>query len=80
MLSSRGLGGRLVRADESDAGISVLSVSRDVTVWCHSGEASWRGADGTYQRQSLADLVDVAEQIVWAHEELRSSAAAGLNV
>jgi len=80
MLGSRGLGGRLVRADESDAGISVLSVSRDVTVWCHSGQASWRAADGTYQRKSLADLVDVAEQIVWAHEELRSAAIAGLGV
>jgi hypothetical protein len=56
--------------------MSVLSISRDLTVWCHSGTASWRAADGTYPRLPLADLVDVAEQIVWAHEELRAAAAA----
>ncbi len=77
MLSGRGLGGRLVRADEPGATVSVLSVSRDLTVWCHSGTASWRSADGSYQRQALNDLVDVAEQIVWTHEELRAAAAAG---
>jgi len=76
MLGSRGLG-RLVRADESAAGISVLSVSRDLTIWCHSGTASWRAADGTYQRLPLADLVDVVEHIVWAHEELRAAATVG---
>jgi hypothetical protein len=80
MLGSRGLGSRLVRADEPDAGMSVLSVSRDLTVWCHSGQASWRAPDGTYHRESLADLVEVAEQIVWAHEELRSATTEGLVV
>jgi hypothetical protein len=74
MLADRGLGGRLVRADEPNASMSVLSVSRDLTVWCHSGTASWRAADGTYQRLSLSDLVDVTEQIVLAHEELREAA------
>jgi hypothetical protein len=76
MLAGRGLGGRLVRADEPGASMSVLSVSRDLTVWCHSGTASFRGADGSYQRLPLADLVDAAEQIVWAHEELRAAASA----
>ena len=33
MLSERGLGGRLVRADEPGPAVSVLSVSRDLTVW-----------------------------------------------
>jgi hypothetical protein len=75
MLDARGLGGRIVRADEPDASMSVLSVSRDVTVWCHSGTASWRAADGTYQRLPLTDLIDVAEQVVWAHEEVRAAAA-----
>ena len=79
MLASRGLGGRMVRADESAAGISVLSVSRDLTVWCHSGTASFRAADGKYQRLALADLVDVAEQIVWAHEELRAADTADVS-
>jgi hypothetical protein len=78
MLVGRGLGGRLVRADEPDASMSVLSVSRDLTVWCHSGTASWRAVDGTYQRLALADLVDVAEQVVWAHEELRAAATADM--
>ena len=77
MLGGRGLGGRLVRADEPGAAVSVLSVSRDLTVWCHSGIASWRSADGSYQRQALTDLVDVAEQIVWTHEELRAATTAG---
>jgi len=77
MLGDRGLGARLVRADQPDAAISVLSVSRDLTVWCHSGTASWRAGDGTYQRQPLNDLIDVAEQVVWAHEELRAAATAG---
>jgi len=54
----------------------VLSVSRDLTVWCHAGTASFRAADGKYQRLNLADLVDVSEQIVWAHEELRAAATA----
>jgi hypothetical protein len=75
MLAERGLGGRLVRADEPAAAMSVLSVSRDVTVWCHAGTASFRTADGKYQRLSLADLVDVSEHVVWAHEELRAAAA-----
>lgn len=77
MLGSRGLGGRLVRADEPGAAVSVLSVSRDLTVWCHSGIASWRSSDGSYHRQAMTDLVDVAEQIVWTHEELRAAETAG---
>jgi hypothetical protein len=77
MLGNRGLGGRLVRADEPGAAVSVLSVSRDLTVWCHSGIASWRSSDGSYQRQAMTDLVDVAEQIVWTHEELRAAETAG---
>jgi hypothetical protein len=76
MLNGRGLGGRLVRADEPNMGMSVLSISRDLTVWCHAGTASFRTADGTYQRLPLSDLVDVAEHIVWAHEELRAATAA----
>jgi hypothetical protein len=77
MLGNRGLGGRLVRADEPGAAVSVLSVSRDLTVWCHSGIASWRSSDGSYHRQAMTDLVDVAEQIVWTHEELRAAEPAG---
>jgi hypothetical protein len=76
MLAQRGLGGRLVRADEPAVAMSVLSVSCDLTVWCHGGTASWRRPDGGYDRFPLADLVDVAERVVCAHEELGTPATA----
>lgn len=66
MLASRGLGG-IVRANAG--GISVLSISRHLTVWRHGSTVSWREPTGSYQRMDLADIVDVAEQIVCAHEE-----------
>jgi anti-sigma regulatory factor (Ser/Thr protein kinase) len=75
MLSERGLGGRLVRADEHAAQMSVLSVSRDLTVWCQPRTVSWRTPDGSYQRLPSCDLVEIAEQIVWTHEELTAREA-----
>jgi hypothetical protein len=66
MLADRGLTS-IVRADLD--GISVLSISRHLTVWRHGAEASWRLPSGRYERMDLADLMDVAEQIVCAHEE-----------
>jgi hypothetical protein len=76
MLTERGLGGRLVRADEPAVSMSVLSVSRDLTVWCHGGTASWRRPDGGYDRYPLTSLVEIAERVVCAHEELHAPAAA----
>lgn len=76
MLGTRGLGARMVRADEPDSPISVLSVSRDLTVWCHSGTATWRAADGSSRQVALSDLVEAAEDIVWDYEELHAPAAA----
>ena len=76
MLAERGLGGRLVRADEPAVAMSVISVSCDLTVWCHGGTASWRRQDSGYERYPLADLVDIAERVVCAHEELHTPAAA----
>jgi hypothetical protein len=67
MLSDRGLSGTIVRADMD--GISVLSISRYLTVWRHGSTVRWRAAAGHYQQMDLADLVDVAEQIVSSHEE-----------
>ena len=67
MLADRGLAGSIVRADMD--GTSVLSISRHLSVWRHGDEVSWRGAAGAYLRQELADLVELAEQIVCAHEE-----------
>jgi hypothetical protein len=66
MLAARGLSS-IVRADLD--GISVLSVSRHLTVWRHGDEVSWRSPSGRYERMDLTDLVDAAEQIVSAHEE-----------
>ena len=69
MLADRGLGGRIVRADEPAADISVLSISRHLTVWRHGKTISWRTPGGEYQQMEIIDLVDVAEQIIRAHEE-----------
>lgn len=74
MLTDRGIGGRIVRADEPAVGLAVLSVSQGLTVWCHGGTVSWRSPDGVYVRRPLFDLVDVAEQIICAHEELEATA------
>ncbi len=68
MLAERGLSGSIVRAD-LDA-ISVLSISQHLTVWRHGGTVSWRKPSGQYHKMDLADLVEVAEQIVCAHEEI----------
>jgi hypothetical protein len=69
MLADRGLGGRIVRADEPAADISVLSISRHLTVWRRGTTISWRAPGGEYQQMEIVDLVDVAEQIIRAHEE-----------
>jgi hypothetical protein len=68
MLSSRGLAGSIVRADAG--GLSVLSINAHLTVWRNGDIVSWRSPAGQYHQMNLADLVDVAEQIVSAHEEL----------
>jgi hypothetical protein len=75
MLAARGLSGSIVRADMS--GISVLSISRHLTVWRHGASVSWRTPAGK-QQMDMADLVDVAEQIVCAHEEAALGAAAAV--
>jgi hypothetical protein len=68
MLGDRGLSGSIVRADRD--GMSVLSISQHLTVWRHGSTASWRTPSGRYQQMDLADLVEVTEQIVGAHEEI----------
>jgi hypothetical protein len=76
MLGDRGLSGSIVRAD-LDA-ISVLSISQHLTVWRHGSTVSWRTPSGQYHKMDLADLVEVAEQIVCAHEEISLDAAVGV--
>lgn len=73
MLMARGMA-CMMRADAGS--ISVLSISRHLTVWRNGPVVSWRAPAGQYRQLDLADLVDVTEQIVWAHEE--SALAEGL--
>jgi len=68
MLADRGLSSSIVRADMD--GISVLSISQYLTVWRHGSTVSWRNPAGRYTQMDLGDLVEVAEQIVCAHEEI----------
>ena len=77
MLVDRGLGGSLLCADETAAGISVLSVRRGLTVWCRADQVSWRTRAGTYEQRVLTDLQDAVEQIVCLCEELDSGRAGG---
>jgi hypothetical protein len=75
MLSARGLGGRLLRADQPAADISVLWVPRGLTVCCREGAVSLRTPSGDSQHWTYADLVDVTERAVWIHEEIEYSVA-----
>jgi hypothetical protein len=76
MLSERGIG-HIVRADAPASGMSVLSIRRGLTVWCRSRVVSWTGRNGHREWRAFSDLVDAAEQIVCAHEELATADAAG---
>ena len=70
MLDERGLGGRLVRADQTASDLSVLSVCPGLTVKCRSGVVSLTSPAGDRERWSYADLVEAVEQTVRRHEEL----------
>ena len=70
MLAARGLGGRLLRADQPAADISVLCVPRGLTVCCRDGAVSLRTPAGDSQHWTYADLVEVTERAVWIHEEI----------
>jgi hypothetical protein len=75
MLSGRGIG-HIVRADAPASGMAVLSIRRDLTVWCRSRVVSWTTRSGHREWRAFSDLVDAAEQIVCANEELISAEAA----
>jgi Histidine kinase-like ATPase domain len=74
MLAARGLGGRMVRADKPAEDMSVLWVSRGLTVWCGGGAVSLRTPAGDSQYWTYADLVDVTERAVSMHEEMEHRA------
>jgi len=73
MLSARGLGSGLLRADQPAADVSVLSVPRGLTVCCRDGSVSLRTPAGDSQHWTYADLVDVTERAVWMHEEMEQA-------
>lgn len=67
-LAARGFGDTMVRADDPVKDMAVLSVCGDLTVWCRAG-CAWLRAPGHDGRAwGYGDLVEVAEQVVTAHE------------
>lgn len=74
-LTARGFGGRLVRADDPAGDIAVVSVSDGLAIWCRGGMARLRIPWRDDQRWPYLDLVEVTEQAVRAHEELRGTLA-----
>lgn len=70
LLADRGIARRLVRCEEPVVDMAVLSIRCDLTAWCRNGTISWTAPGGGYERRATADLVEVSEQIVRAHEEL----------
>lgn len=77
MLTDRGLGGSLLRADEPGAGMSVVSVRCGLTVWCRGTMVSWRTRTGGYEQRSRMDLEEAAERIVCICEEIDHGVGAG---
>jgi hypothetical protein len=69
-LADRGLGAGLVPVTEMGGDLAVLSVSRQLTVWCRGDIVWWQEPDGGYDRLTVSDLVEATERIVCAHEEL----------
>jgi hypothetical protein len=69
-LTARGFGETMVRADDPAKDTAVLSVCGELTLWCRAGLAWLRapGLDG--QAWGYGDLIEVAEQVVAAHEML----------
>jgi len=76
-LAARGLGTGLVPVTESSGELAVLSVSHQLTVWCHGDILWWQEPDGNYDRLMVSDLVEAEERIVCAHEDLTAAREAG---
>ena len=67
-LDSRGLGGKMVRADDVAGDMAVLSIASGLTIWCRSAAVWLRVRGLAVQRWSYGDLVEAAEHAVQAHE------------
>ena len=75
MLSARGLGPRLVSAGPATADLSVLLVTRGLTVFCRGGSVLIETAAGDRQHYTYADLEDATERAVCMTEELEGAGA-----
>jgi hypothetical protein len=69
MLARRGFGEGLLRVEDHGAAMSVLSVRYGITLWCQGAEVRWLAWEG-YRRHPLADVEEVAEQVVAVCEEI----------
>ncbi|MFC5753936.1 ATP-binding protein [Actinomadura rugatobispora] len=76
LLVQRGIR-RLIRRNER--GLSVLSVERDLTVWCEGGSFHWRVPGGGFARVPRSDLTEACEQIVQLYEILSRERAGSLD-
>jgi hypothetical protein len=74
MLTDRGLGPRLLRAEEPTAAMSVLSIRPGLTVWCRDRVIWWQTSEGCYEQRVPTDLIDTAEKIVCTCQEMESAA------
>jgi hypothetical protein len=52
-----------------------LSVSHHLTVWCRGAVVWWQEPEGGYDRLTVSDLLEAAERIVCAHEDLLAARA-----
>ena len=55
--------------------MAVTPIRRGLTVWVRSRVVSWTSRTGRREWREFSDLVDAAEQIVCAHEEMVSADA-----
>ncbi len=78
MLTDRGLGPRLLRAEEPTSAMSVLSVRSGLTVWCRDQVIWWQTGEGRYEQRVPTDLVDTAEKIICTCQEMESAATGRL--
>jgi hypothetical protein len=76
MLTDRGLGPRLLRAEEPTAALSVLSIRPGLTVWCRDRVIWWQTGEGGYEQRVPTDLVDTAEKIICTCQEMEGAAPA----
>jgi hypothetical protein len=65
LLTGRGIPGAACRHDTTH---SAVSVTADLTIWCHQGAFQWKSGNGL-DRRSYSDLADTVEAVVRLHED-----------